>query len=44
MIDILSSLAFLTVPTLVFAANDFTEPNALELTLLVWKNGRVLYG
>lgn len=35
MIDILSSFAFLTVPTFVLAAKAFTEPNALFDTLLV---------
>ena len=43
-IEILSSFAFLTVPTFVLAAKDLTEPKALELTLLVWKKGRVLCG
>jgi hypothetical protein len=32
-IAILSSFAFLTVPTLVLAAKLFTQPNAFVLTL-----------
>ena len=43
-IEILSSFALRTVPTFVFAAKALTEPKALALTLLVWKNGRVLWG
>lgn len=44
MIEILSSFALRTVPTFVLAAKAFTEPKAFALTLLVWKNGNVLYG
>ena len=35
MIEILSSFAFLTIPTFVFAAKAFTIPKDFELILLV---------
>jgi len=38
---ILSSLAFLTVPTFVFAAKLLTEPKDLVLSFDCWKKGRV---
>lgn len=41
-IAILSSLAFLTVPTLVFAAKLLTQPKALLLIFEVWKKGKVV--
>ena len=44
MIEILSSFALRTMPTLVFAAKAFTVPKAFELTLLVWKKGKVVCG
>ena len=42
MMEILSSLPFRTVPTLVFAANAHTPPKALLLVLEGWKKGRVV--
>jgi len=42
MIAIRSSLAFLTVPTLVFAANDLTVPKDFVETLLVLQGGLLL--
>ena len=42
MIAILSSLAFLTVPTFVLAAKLLTEPKDLVLSFDCWKNGRVV--
>lgn len=42
MIAILSSFCLRTVPTFVFAANDFTIPKAFELTFDGVKNGRVV--
>ena len=44
MIEMRSSLAFLTMPTFVLAAKALTVPKAFELILLVWKKGSVLYG
>jgi len=40
-IAILSSLAFLTVPTLVLAAKLLTYPKDLVLSFDCWKKGRV---
>ncbi len=42
MMAILSSLPFLTVPTLVFAANAHTPPKGLLLVFDDWKKGRVV--